>query len=568
MRALGLIAGLVPSVASAAFVPAPNDGGLAPPTGDGATFVDLDGDGDLDFLTLHPEVWLGGGDGTFAIGPSCGPEGSPIVADFDNDGVLDVLRVRDAPVLCRGDGRGGLVLDESGVEPGPFVDAHHLGLQLAYAGGAADFDGDGWLDLYISDFEDHLAPEMPTTFMAYPDLFYANDGLGRLEVVGQAPTGAIFQNRGVTIGDFDDDTHPDVYSASYRLNRDLLWDIDAGSAMEVAEAKGCVGYGHTISASFGDFDGDLDLDIFVCNFAHPGNPESLLCRNDGGVFVEDEDLGIPWVESYASVAPQDYDTDGDLDVFIATVYPGDEGRLFRNDGTGAFADVTVEEGLAGQHEGYGAAWGDVDGDGDRDLYLGGLATQHLFLNEGDAVAHSIVVEPRGDGVRVDTFALGTRVVVRTGDFAVMREVEAGGMGGDRGGSEPALHFGLGDRSDPVEVEVRWRTGETCVWTRDVDTRFEPIYDPEDPACATEGDTTGGESTSTTGGETTSTSDSSTSGAEGSTSSIGDEPSSSEGAPAEPEASATNGCGCAQAADRGVGPWLGVLLLGLSRRRGR
>jgi hypothetical protein len=553
-------------LAFAGFAPIENDGGIAVANADGASFADLDGDGDLDFLTVHPEVFLGNGDGTFAPGPSCGMDGAPIVADFDNDGALDVLRIRDAPILCRGDGAGGLVLDEDAVEPGPFVGVHHLGQQIAYGGAAADFDGDGWLDFYMSDFEDHLAPEQPNTFLPFPDLFYANDGTGKLAVAGQAPRGAIFQNRGVTIGDYDDDRSPDVYSASYRLNRDLLWNIDDGEAVEVGEMLGCLGYGHTISASFADFDGDLDLDVFVCNFAHPGNPESLLCRNhvaERGVFVEDGELGIPWEESYASVAAGDYDADGDLDLFITTVYPGDEGKLFQNAGDGTFVDATVEAGLAGQHEGYGVAWGDVDGDGDRDLYLGGLQTQHLFRNELDDGAHWLVVAPRGDGVVVDTLAVGTRVIVRGDGLAIAREVQAGGSGGDRGMSEHALHFGLGDATGPLEVEVSWRSGETCVYQAEPDTMLRPIYDPSDPACGGE---QGGSSSD--GGDATTTGD-----VDASTSSTGDASSTStttstaesseSTAPADDED--VDGCGCT-ASPRA--PWLAFVLVLARRRRSR
>jgi hypothetical protein len=562
-----LVVLFAPAAARAGFVPVAGDGGIVVPTGDGGTFADLDDDGAVDFLTVSPEVFLGVGDGTFVAGPSCDPGGAPIVGDFDNDGHLDVLRIRDEPVLCKGDGRGGLEVVPNAIETSPFVGMHSFGGQIAYGGAAADLDGDGWLDLYMSNYEDEPTPENPNSFTPFADLFYANDGAGNLSIVAQAPEGLIFQNRGVTIGDYDDDVHPDVYSASYRLNRDLLWNNDAGNVAEVAEEVDAMGWGHTISAVFGDFDGDVDLDIFVCNFAHPGNPESFLYLNDvaqSGVFVEHAH-GIAWQESYASAAAADYDADGDLDLFMTTVYPGDFGRLYQNDGSGTFVDVTAEEGLSGQEQGYGVSWADIDADGDLDLWLGGSQAQHLHRNEGDG-HHYLFVEPRGDGVLVDTAAITTRVIVRTATRSILREVQAGGSGGDRGSSDHALHFGLGDEDGDVEIEVRWRTGVTCTYASSVDTVVRIAYAPDDPACAvggssgesgSTGDVDGSSSAASSEGAATTTFGSSvTSGA--------DESSEGTGEHTDPR-----GCGCGQGRSRTrITPLVVLLAVGRRRRAAR
>jgi hypothetical protein len=487
-----------------------------------------------------------------------------VVADFDNDGNLDVLRVRDEPVICFGQGDGTFVADAEAVAPSPYAGQHQGGSQIPYAGAAADFNGDGWIDLYMTEYEDGTGG----TFTPFPDLYYMNDGTGRFEIVAETPA---FQGRGVTASDYDGDGDPDIYVSNYRLNRNFLWRNEGnGNITQVADDLGAEGsWGHTISSAFGDLNGDGNIDILVGNFAHPGQPTIMLLLNDleaSGQFVDVEDShGITWQESYASVACQDYDNDGDLDTFITTVYAGDNGRLYRNRGDGWHDDVTAEEGLAGQTEGYGLSWADVNEDGILDIYLGGQQTGHLFLGEPNG-NHFLRLRFEGDGEVVNRAAIGTRVRVETGDLLLVREVQAGGTGGDRGASDMVMHLGLGDNAGPVDIEVRWPWAETCVYHSEVDTTLTITYDPDAPECA-EPDTdtatdTGSETT--TSGPSATTSDTTPTGTNDETSTTTATLTGTTEATAE---SGESGCGCSSATPP---PWWLALTLPLlpSRRRSR
>jgi MYXO-CTERM domain-containing protein len=547
--------------AHAGFVVVEDDVGPAATHATGATLVDLDGDGHVDFLSAGTATWLGNGDATFTEGPLCEPGGAPVVADFDNDGHLDVLRVRDEPVLCFGQDGGTFVPDPDAVEPSPYAGQHQGGSQIPYSGTAADFDGDGWVDLYMTEYEDGTGG----TFIPFPDLYYMNDGSGRLDIVAETPA---FQGRGVTAADYDDDGDPDIYVSNYRLNRNFLWRNEGnGNIVQVADELGAEGsWGHTISSAFGDINGDGNVDILVGNFAHPGQPTIMLLLNDlevSGQFVDVEDShGITWQESYASVAVQDYDNDGDLDTFITTVYAGDNGRLYRNRGDGWHDDVTAEEGLSGQTEGYGVSWADVNEDGFLDLYLGGQQTGHLYLGEPNG-NHFLRLRFEGDGEVVNRAAIGTRVRVETGDLLLVREVQAGGTGGDRGSSDLVMHLGLGDNAEAVDIEVRWPWAETCIYHSEVDTTLTITYDPDAPECAEPGTDTG---TDTGSGTATSVTSATTSGtAPTDTQDTGSSTATDIGTTDAGADSSDSGCGCRSTQPA---PWWLVfgLLLIASRRR--
>jgi hypothetical protein len=133
-------------------------------------------------------------------------------------------------------------------------------------------------------------------------------------------------------------------------------------------------YGHTIGSCWGDVDNDGDFDLFVGNFRHNwGNGTqdyAAFYSNDGSGgswnFTKEWQLdSSDWQESYASPVLGDYDNDGDLDLFITTVYEGDNARLYRNDDDAnfVFSDQTSTEGLNGMGDTTQAAFADVDEDG-------------------------------------------------------------------------------------------------------------------------------------------------------------------------------------------------------------
>lgn len=572
---------LVSRSASADFVAVPGvelpgPGGLT-----GATIADLDADGVPDLVVAAEAIAYGLGDGTFEVTRGCGPGGAPLVADFDDDGDLDVLRVRDTPVLCRNDGDRLFVPVE--LEAGPHEGVHSGGAQIAYAGAAADLDGDGRLDAYLTSYEDQPGG----AFVHFEDLVWAGVEDGPLVLAGPVPQARA--GRGVAIADYDGDGDPDIYTSNYRLQPNFLWDNDgSGVLADVAMDIDAIGsWGHTISSGLGDLDGDLDLDILVGNFSHIGNPRPMMLRNElerTGAFEVVEERGIVWQESFASFALGDADNDGDLDLFITTVYEGDEGRLYVNDGEGQFSDATESFGLGGQRMGYGLAWGDLDGDGWLDLVLGGQQDDHVFLNDGTG-AGWLELDLRG-GAGVNFFAVGARVIVTAGERSFVREVHAGGTGGDRGASDLTLHFGLGDHEGEVSIEVRWPWAETCLYEATAGERITLEYDP---ACAGEGgtggeDETGGNGESgtsppgadTTDGGETDGDDGGSGAPDGGTSTSSSEGTGhAETGAADPGALCPEGsgecpstCSCRAGRPSGPLPWALLIIVVMLRRRAR
>ena len=159
-----------------------------------------------------------------------------------------------------------------------------------------------------------------------------------------------------------------------------------------------------------------------------------------------------WQESYATASLADYDNDSYLDLYFTTAYPGNHPRLYRNNGgTWNFSDVTSAEGLGGQPSTFQAAWADFDNDGDLDLVGAGI----LYRNNTTG-NNWLQVDLRGDGLNVSTTAIGAVVRAEINGKTVARQVDGGSGQGNQ--NDQTLHFGLGNSSQPVPLEVTWPDG--------------------------------------------------------------------------------------------------------------
>ena len=161
---------------------------------------------------------------------------------------------------------------------------------------------------------------------------------------------------GASFGDYDGDRDPDLYVARMMaanrlfMNKGGLLGIDPQAVVEnVGEGR---------SAAWGDYDRDGDLDLYLSNQASANK----LFRNDAGLFVESTPLPLADPGNGQTVAWVDFNRDGWPDLFLANA-GNDASKLFRNDGNG-FTDLAVGFGPAS-----GGAWGDYDSDGDLDLFL-------------------------------------------------------------------------------------------------------------------------------------------------------------------------------------------------------
>jgi hypothetical protein len=167
-----------------------------------------------------------------------------------------------------------------------------------------------------------------------------------------------------------------------------------------------------------------------------------------------DDAGFAFDETMSEPSWGDYDNDGDLDLYLTSIYPGRRSTLYRNDGAGRFTDVTWLAG-AGVDNGWGAAYADIDADGDLDLLVGSGEGVRLFRNDGNA-NHWFHV--RAVGTASNRSAIGAKVTVTAGSLRQTAEVQ-GGKGTGNQQSLP-VEFGLGSWNRSVTVEVWFPSGRT------------------------------------------------------------------------------------------------------------
>ena len=267
--------------------------------------------------------------------------------------------------------------------------------------------------------------------------------------------------------DYDADGNQDIlYTCETGTGTNLLYHNNGdGTFEDVTEASGLQGStGHGIDA--GDYDGDGDLDLFVTDtganhlWRNEGNGAFTDATAAAGVSGPG---GVTWGTAFF-----DFDLDGDVDIFVGAGdwttygYAGERetygtNRLYRNNGDGTFTDVTDKSGLGLMSITRGVALADYDTDGDLDVFVTcSDDSDYLYRNE---VANSLGnswLKIRLQGTESNTFGIGARVTVKAGDLKLTEQLFAGGSFLSM--DAPELHFGLGDNAAVAEIEVRWPSG--------------------------------------------------------------------------------------------------------------
>jgi hypothetical protein len=278
-------------------------------------------------------------------------------------------------------------------------------LQTAGSGCAfLDYDRDGWLDLFLVNgcfLDGRPAERQPRHAL------YRNNGDGTFtDVTARAGVGSPSYGMGCAAADYDGDGWPDLYLTNYGPNR-LYRNNGDGTFTDVTEKAGVAASGWSTCAAWADADGDGDLDLFVGRYVRfgPGDrplcsvngipvacppryyagQSSLLYRNNGdGTFTDvTEQAGMRNPQGKALGAIwADYDGDGRPDLFVAN--DDEPNNLYRNLGGGRFRDVALPAGVAlgvngNEEASMGVDFADCDGDGRFDLFVTN------FQNETDAL---------------------------------------------------------------------------------------------------------------------------------------------------------------------------------------
>jgi hypothetical protein len=294
------------------------------------------------------------------------PGGQPNAwADFDGDGDLDLFvgfRGRPNRLYRNTNGRFEDVAAAVGL-------ADTVETRAAAWG---DYDGDGDPDLYIG-FATADAPAK----------IYRNDSPAARFTSVAAELGV--ELRGVSRQpawvDYDGDGDSDLFAA-FRDRPNRLLRNDGRRFTDVTEASGIGDTRRTVGGLWWDFDQDGDLDLFVAN--QEGDANGLF-RNDAGRFVDvaaaARVAAVPRPSDEGGVGPSlaDVDLDADFDLFVANYGPS---ALYRNDGKGAFTDTARAAGITFAGHATTSAFGDVDGNGWPDLYLGAFLAGDPHYRDG------------------------------------------------------------------------------------------------------------------------------------------------------------------------------------------
>jgi hypothetical protein len=408
-------------------------------------------------------------------------------ADVDGDAWVDLFVTNDGPNrLQRNAGNG--TFDDIAAAAGV------AGNDMCSGSAFLDMDRDGDLDLYVAAYVKDRGGEYPPlrvrgapgywpprNYPAAEHRLYENDGAGKFTDVSE-PSGIRLVDtpgRGLAVlaGDFNDDGNPDLYVANDMTANYLFLGDGKGRFRESALLLGAaLGEGGEELGSMGvdaaDYDGDARQDLCVTNYQDQIN----------NLFRATGDSGYEEMARYSGISPGglpdvswgvgfvDFDNDGDVDLFIANGHLNpwtqamDEStsyaqpkKLFRYLKDGRFEDVTARAGAAVQQPrvSRGAAFGDLDNDGDMDIVVANASgAPDLLINQGGGQGAWCLVELRGKGK--NSGAIGARVTVSAAGRSQIREARSSAS--YLSANDPRLHFGLGLAGRIDKVTVRWPDG--------------------------------------------------------------------------------------------------------------
>jgi len=481
-----------------------NDGKLDIITVNGSTVQRYNAGGDLMITLYHQDADLKFTDITKSAGLNRKGWGMGVaVADYDNDGLQDIYVTGyggNALYHNLGNCKFEDVTEKAGVGVGGFS-----------TGAAwADYDRDGRVDLFVSRyvhvdmnnlpqfgndprfcrFRGVLVQCGPWGLPGESDLLFHNKGDGTFEEVSKkagVDDPHHYYGLGATWGDYDNDGWPDLYVANdagpnflYRNKHDGTFE-DVGLLDGVALSGDGMEQG-SMGVDWGDYLHDGRLSMMVTNFVEQG---STLYHNLGKDSFADVSVRSKLMKpTYPFVswgtAFFDMDNDGWLDLFVANghVYPqvdtipgGTPYRqpmlLFRNHRDGTFDDVSQALAAMPPQSRRGAAFGDVNNDGNVDIVVLNVGEPpSLLLNRNDNGNHRVLFKL--EGVKSNRAALGARVTVKAGALTQLSEVRGGASYLSQ--NDLRLHFGLGKEDKMSEVSIRWPNGKTEV-LRDVPADF-------------------------------------------------------------------------------------------------
>ncbi len=407
------------------------------------------------------------------------------VGDYDNDGFEDIyVTGYGGNILYHNNGNGTFtdVTKKAGVGAGGW----------SASAGFFDYDNDGKLDLFVTRYLDwsfktnRYCGEKRPGYRAYchPDnydgmtnILYHNNGDGTFTDVSAKAgiANATGKGLGVVFADYDGDGFTDIFVANDSVQCFLYHNNGNGTFTEVGLLAG-VGYnedGKTFAgmgADFGDYDNDSFPDIVVTDLS---NERYMLFRNNGdGTFrdvTNQSGLGASTLAfSGWSTRFFDYDNDGWKDLFVAQSHVMDtiektspnlkymEPPLLLHNQSGHFSRVVAGEVFQKEWAGRGAAFGDIDNDGDTDIVVSNAGQKaYVLRNDGGNRKNWIAIETVGTKSNRDGIGARVKVVSAFGSIQYFTVNTAVGY---LSASDKRVIAGLGEDSTAKLIEIRWPSG--------------------------------------------------------------------------------------------------------------
>jgi hypothetical protein len=464
----------------------------------GVVAEDFNNDGYLDLLVTSWDVnesikfFVNDGKGGFVErSHEANLDGIPgglnmVQADYNNDGRIDVFIMRGAWLFAAGKHPYSLLRNNG---DGTFTDMTFpsgLGEENypGQAAGWADYDLDGWLDLFIAGEEgpQNRAPSR---------LFHNNRDGTFTDVTNKAGVATHLLVKGCTWGDFNNDRYPDIFVSTlsgpanigptkrlYRNNHD-------GTFTDVAAEAGIADMGGpTFPTWFWDYNNDGIQDLFVAAYhattsqvaryymgetLDAGMPHVYRGTADGKFVEVTKELGLEEPTLVMGCNYGDLNNDGWLDMYLGTGSPDYKmvipNKLYLNKEGQRFVDVSEAAGMAHLQKGHAVAFADLDADGDQDVFeqMGGAYpvdkfVDGLFENPGfgnNFVSVELV------GVKSNRFGVGSRIRVDVEEGGKTRSIYKWvNSGSSFGCNSMRQQIGIGQATSVRRIEVYWPASDT------------------------------------------------------------------------------------------------------------
>lgn len=407
--------------------------------------------------------------------------------DYNNDGLKDIFVLRGAWKKEYGNEPNSLLRNNG---DGTFTDvtiqSGLLSFHPTQTATWADFNNDGWLDVFIGN-------ESSSDAARHPCELYINNKNGSFTNLADQCNAAIVSFvKGVTSGDYNNDGWMDIFISTLNGKKILLRNEGkAGKLLfkDVSEEAGLTkNQNQTFPTWFWDYDNDGWLDILVCEYQFTNSlawyaaAEALGSAKDisgrvflfknkhDGTFEEvTEKVGLNKVAFAMGSNFGDIDNDGYPDIFLGTGNPQYESlvpnKMFQNIRGEKFLDVTSAARVGNLQKGHGVSFVDLDDDGDEDVFIkmggafiGDAYQNSLFLNPGQNSNHWIGISL--EGVKTNKAAIGARIKVTFEENGVERSVYHDINSGGSFGSNPLeAHIGIGAATMIKSIEIKWPVGD-------------------------------------------------------------------------------------------------------------